>query len=397
MSRGQTTRRGRGAGRAAVALVVVLHVLALAACDAAFDGPGLRAAAVGAAADVVVPLDEGRHPELAPPPPDVTDDALGDGSAPVPDASAADVVAAEDVVPDAGEPADVVPDATALPDAVVVDVPAAPDVPGHDSGTVCPVPEGPLNAFTMLGLLSDAGLDVDGDPATCSLAPLCSGGVDNALAAVAELLGSVVEFPFGKEATLVPAFQHLTADPEAGPYPLAIWLAEAESDLEECDHGAPCSIILYGESVGPPCSPPWVLADATLRGDTLRAGHPEQHFRVGMLSATGTRTEVTVFALQVVARVGRAETGAITRMEGTLGGAIRTEDLLALVGLLPDDSPVPREAILDVVSLLLDADIDTDGDGERDALSFAVAFRATGAESLALVPDALASIWMQQD
>lgn len=390
------TPERRALGTALIASFALLLVAALTGCDAAWDGPGLLAQAdaahggVPGGGDVAVGVDVPVGPS------DVVtiDGGSGDvGPAEdVPEPPPEDVVEPDDVgTPDV--PSDAAED-------VSRDVPSdVPDVP-DTGGPLCPAPgNGTVNPMLSFGLSSSGGLDLDHDTSTCSPSSTCHDGVDNALAAAAELFEDrFVQALLSTAQDVLPVIQPLADDARDGTFSVALWPAEAASGETCPDNGVKCEVILYAESGGGSCDPPWVLENGTLvDGDTLVAGDFDSEYILELtLSDNLPALEVSVFALQLEAKVELDPWGRIISMDGTLGGAIERIDLLDLIEMAEHEMGDGAFWLLEqVIEEILDTDIDLDGDGRGDALSFAIDFTASEGRAVGVQPDGL-PLWMGQ-
>jgi hypothetical protein len=268
-------------------------------------------------------------------------------------------------------------------------------------GPLCPAPgPGTVNPLLDLGLSESAdhesGIDLDHNPATCSPRPNCSDGVDNSFADIARILrNAIIEQVLAEEFHILPAIQPLTSDVRDGSFRIALWPA-APVDAE-CDAATvKCDVVLYAESDDGSCGPAWLLDDGHLEeGNVLVAGlFGSEHILEIELSDDLPPLEVSVYALQLRARIDQLEGGRIVRMSGTLGGAIERLDLLDLLELLIDDE-LTLAAVLAVIQFSLDSDIDVDGDGAADADSFAISFTAREGTVVGVETDGL-PFWMRQ-
>ncbi len=333
------------------------------ACDVAWDGPSFLAAGHVGAEDLFAGA------ELEAPGPDVFSP---------PDAHA-----------DAGG---------SLDDLSNLDDSGAPDLHGPELPPIvgCEPPEGSLNPLAGMQLSDQArpdwGLDLDGNPETCH--PYiegkleCSFGVDNSLAALAPVLDPVVQALADQAEGPIFALQHLSQDPDAAPYRLAVWTLSA-AEGEACHSEESCTISLHSLTDEGTCEPAWYLDNALILGEEiLVAGRYDSRHRLRVtVGGPGIYREIDVFALQLRALVTR-QGEAITSIRGVIGGAIRFTDLVMLVGLVPGDFlgiDFDSDWIIQTMnwmeyfsdSPLSDLVLPDGG----DAVSFAVTFEAFGARA----------------
>jgi len=79
--------------------------------------------------------------------------------------------------------------------------------------------------------------------------------------------------------------------------------------------------------------------------------------------------------------------GQVTAMSGVLGGAVPKQTLIDALRQVPDDAlPAPKEAIISLVETLVINDIDTDGDGVKDAASIGVKVVGRDARLVGVAP-----------
>jgi len=195
---------------------------------------------------------------------------------------------------------------------------------------------------------------------------------------------------------LIPAIQPLTDNVRDGSFPVAMWPA-TPADAEACDAAAvKCDVVLYAESDDGSCGPAWILEDGRIEeGNLLVAGLFESEHIVEIeISDDLPPLEVSVYALQLRARIEQMEGGRIVQMSGVIGGAVEQLDFLDLLELLIDDEAT-FETVKIVAMLFLDSDIDLDGDGAGDADSFAISFTAREGTAVGVEADGL-PFWMGQ-
>lgn len=211
------------------------------------------------------------------------------------------------------------------------------------------------------------GLDLDNDPATCAPSADCSGGINNSLGALsglanAQLVGAVD----GGSITILLEYQKF----QQGPIDLALYLGSLDPTNSTCD--AKTQSCLY--QVDPAlyvletCSS-LVKLPGTLAGNVLIAGGPDSNFPFAIPLQEGVNLEITIYGARVQGTVTIVD-GKVTAIDAILGGAVPKEALLAAVDQLPEEGlPVPKAGIKSILESVVENDIDTDGDGTKDAAS----------------------------
>ncbi len=248
-------------------------------------------------------------------------------------------------------------------------------------------------------------LDVDGNPATCSPEGECQDGLDNALGpwlaqevegvtsfnevladwiAKRELL-FLLDFPDqpvkeGKEFDL----SLLHGEP-VEPQEVCDW------DMEDCDYYvSPLAIDLNT------CQPHvWFDNAAVLQGH-LSAGGTDAIVSFPILFQDGFVVYAVINMFQLQAEV-VLEQGTVSQVTGgVLAGTLRREKIIEVIEAWrdhgePDEKLIPEKWLVpgpeDMLDMLLPpSDMDTDDDGEPDALSVGLRFSAVPANVVGLAP-----------
>ncbi len=211
------------------------------------------------------------------------------------------------------------------------------------------------------------GLDVDEDASTCAPSTDCSSGIDNAFAVLGVLVNEALQKTVdkGKLMLLFQMPQEKGASFEAAMHQGDL----AEGNLD-CDfQTSPCEYLLDDGGLElDSCEPKFTLP-CTLEGTKLQCGGPGTILPLDLPVQDGVVLAVGIFNVKLSAQVTTSGTN-ITGMSGALGGAIRQDALMAAVDSLDEDGlPLPKDLLKALLSSLLEYDIDTDGDGAKDAAS----------------------------
>ena len=219
-----------------------------------------------------------------------------------------------------------------------------------------------------------SGLDVDGNPGTCAPAGSCSAGIDNALSLLGgfandALVGAV------DEGQVIFLFEHRNFSATGAVYEVSFHIGKAAD--EQCDvQAATCPYLADPATFDADCAPLVSLDNAQVNGATLTGGGPGYSFPLVLPLSDGVLLEVTLFATQVKAQVG-FEAGKPTTLDGILAGAISKQAMLDAIDAVPAEQlPLDKDLIIQMISGLIQSDIDTDGDGAKDAASVGLPFTA---------------------
>jgi len=236
------------------------------------------------------------------------------------------------------------------------------------------------------------GLDIDGDPATCAplesglgVSPWCSDGIDNGLSVVEALVNPFAEdFLAGfTQGSVLASFHFARFDGEPFLLPLALGEVTPPGACDPKEGG--CDYTLARWNFDDLCQPRYAFDNARILGDHLTAGGPGHDFRM----ETRYGVPITVFGAQVDARL-VFRGGRITAVASAslAGAAVRPDEAWALLDAArpgPDDQvllppyPYTKGFVRDLLWNVLVPDVDTDGDGAADAVSFGLLFQALGA------------------
>ncbi|MFT7579954.1 MAG: hypothetical protein ACI9MR_001621 [Myxococcota bacterium] len=236
------------------------------------------------------------------------------------------------------------------------------------------------NKLVSMEMVSDgnpgSGLDVDGDPNTCSPDGACGGGVDNALGVVAfavneGLVGSIQ----GGIVNWVIDLKDLTFDGEPFEMPIYDTGLSVLSESLDCDAlTQTCEYRVAQLSLDQDCEPYFAFDNATAENGVILAGGTDSLISMVLPLADGELLSITVAWARVEATYTLGSDGKIASMQGILAGAVPKAQLLdAVNGLSSDVFPVPQAVVVSVLTSL-DNDIDLDGDGLKESISVSLRF-----------------------
>lgn len=245
---------------------------------------------------------------------------------------------------------------------------------GNDEGCVC-VPEFAEVANRMNTVQLGAngrpgqGLDVDGDPDTCSPSNDCDGGIDNALGVLAGIVNPpLAESVMDGSVNLILEYTGYGENPFA----LALHQAGLAPNNRDCNVQAQtCDWLVTDDLLDPDTCDRLVTLDATLDGNQLTAGGPGTIFPFSLPLGDAV-IELTLYEVTLVGTVAERN-GRVATSQLVLGGAVRRSELVEALGALdPESLPVPPETIAQILDIVVQDDVDTNNDGEPDAASIGI-------------------------
>ncbi len=230
------------------------------------------------------------------------------------------------------------------------------------------------------------GIDVDGDPKTCSPDGDCSAGIDNA----ASVLSFIVNDP------LISSINNglfLFAAEMAGyqgeniPFVLNLYYVNMDmSSLNvNCDAQKDvCNWVAMQTAFTAACQPKFSFKDAVVKNGVLTAGGKDTLFAMDASILGAKNATLFVKGARVEAKVSFTPDGkAVLGMSGALGGAVPSPVIVDIINAMDDSvfSGIGGKAnALVLVQQLLAVDQDTDNDGTMDASSIGLRFSAIGAK-----------------
>ena len=253
---------------------------------------------------------------------------------------------------------------------------------------VCPIPvTDHANKVTLFELSSDgftgSGLDVDLDPGTCAPAGGCDGGIDNALADLAFLVNDpMTEAVAGGGLIYVIDLDQATLDGQ--PFTMTV----LDADLTEASAQAGCQfqsdVCAYTANQSNYdgfCNPFFSFNDATIQDYSLKAGGKGNTITILLALTSDVSLPLVIGHARFEGTIELNEGGdKVVGFNGVLGGATPKAQLIATIENLDDDVlPLPTEDVVELLDILVDNDIDLDGDGIKDAASVGLRVKTIGA------------------
>ena len=228
------------------------------------------------------------------------------------------------------------------------------------------------------------GLDVDKKANTCTPEGSCSGGIDNAFSLLADIANPELEKSFAS-GSLTLLYEHVAMKTNGQTFVMNFYPG---NDPGGCD-GQTQSCGYYVEKSAlnqTTCKPVVAFNNAKIVGNKFTAGGPGSTFPFSAPVQDGLELALTLSNASIDATVTVAG-GKITSMTGVLGGAIAKEAIMAAIDAV-DPSSFPagltKDSIKGLLGFLLANDIDTNGDGTKDAVSIGLVFDANAGFILGL-------------
>ena len=233
------------------------------------------------------------------------------------------------------------------------------------------------------------GIDVDGNPKTCSPADSCADGIDNAASALAffinkPLIAAVQNGSF----SFVAEFQNYQG--EGQEFTLNLYqvnmAASSKTTVPPCDGQKDvCEWEVFQAAMTPDCQPKFSFPKATVVGGKLKAGGAGTLFAMdaSIMGASNATLYVMGASIQGTVKFG-PDGKTIQAIAGVLGGAVPQKTVVDVINSMDDalfaQFGMTKAAALELIKGLLEIDIDTDGDGTPDASSIGLRFSAIGAK-----------------
>ncbi len=228
------------------------------------------------------------------------------------------------------------------------------------------------------------GLDIDNNPATCAPDGSCSGGIDNALGALAGVVNAQLDKAVASgSVTLLVEYK----DFKQGPISLALYQGKLDASNATCDvQTQSCAYDVSPSMMDLKKCTPLVSMPGTLAGNALVAGGPGTNFPFNIPIQAGVNLAVTIYGARLVGTV-ELSAGKVTTITGILGGAVPKDQLMSAIDALPDAGlPVPKDTLKAILDSAVTNDIDTNGDGVKDAASIGLKLKGIPATILGLTP-----------
>jgi hypothetical protein len=344
-----------------------------------------------------------------------TDDDCGYGSVCVEGGACFQPGELEDASTDAVEDVSVDDPPPEVPDADAADPPAddgapEPDVPEdcperevEHSGDQCLLPStfGRVFKMTLYRVGEDgkpgSGLDMDGSSATCAPGreaspPLCSGGIDNAMAMLG-VMGNISLEAAIADGSMNSIVSLLLYNEEGCPMILDFLRGELSAGDPACTNQPGCEYTVSPESFdADTCIPASSIGSLFASGERLTGGG-DAYAYVFDAYVVGMHIVIPVLRPRVEATLTLSGDGPAA-VEGLIGGVITKDDYIGAFEAVPAEdypSSITKEELLATWELLyetgqIERDFDLDGDTVNEASSVGIGFAAVPVTVTGLTP-----------
>jgi hypothetical protein len=222
------------------------------------------------------------------------------------------------------------------------------------------------------------GLDLDYNAKTCAPADNCTAGIDNSLGSVASIANKPLQQAVDDGSI---NFLLELKDFKQGPVSLALYTGKLDPANAACDpQKASCLWQVDPKMIDPQKCLALVQMPGQLAGTLLKAGGPTTNFPF-TLPIQGLPLQVTIYGARIEATVA-LQGDQVTAFEGILAGAVPKASLMAAIDGLPDTglpAGLDKASIKSLLEVLVESDIDTNGDGVKDAASIALKIKGVPA------------------
>jgi len=173
-------------------------------------------------------------------------------------------------------------------------------------------------------------------------------------------------------------FEHHGLKTDGNVYLLTVAMGDLAPGFEQCNFSKDyCGYVAAEETIdADTCEPAVSFDNASIFQGKLVAGGPSFLFPWQVPLSEETILDITLYNATIHADV-TVQQGLVTSMEGIIGGAIPKQQFLDAIDAVPAEQlPLPKDMIVQLISVLVVNDIDTDGNGSPDAASIAIKFTA---------------------
>ena len=224
-------------------------------------------------------------------------------------------------------------------------------------------------------------LDVDGNPATCTPFGKCENGNDNSLS---NLFSSIADF-IDINASLAGAVNNgsvvmvaeLVGFVQNGlPFSLNMYIADPAVPKGQCNfQTSKCNYLVESAAIDwQACAPLVTFDNATVVDGILNAGGNGYQFTLLLPFFGGQPMLLLLDNARIRATIVNVN-GTLNLSNGVIGGAIDKQVLIDAVDELPEGGlPVSKDMVKSLLNMLINNDIDTDGDGKKDKASMGIKF-----------------------
>lgn len=236
------------------------------------------------------------------------------------------------------------------------------------------------------------GLDLDDNPKTCAPNPDCSGGINNSLGVLAGLANAQLDKAVAA-ATVNLLLEY--RDWKQGPINLAIYQAKLQANNPQCDvqKAALCVGCRRQDGRFSELSALGAVSRHPGLSNKVTAGGKGTNFPFSLPIQGGANLKIVIFGARIVGTVQLTPDGHVTAIDAILAGSVPKSSLLAAIAALPEEGlPIPKAAIQAILQGTVEDDIDSDGDGIKDAASIGLKSRVYRAVSSARSESAVVEV-----
>lgn len=215
------------------------------------------------------------------------------------------------------------------------------------------------------------GLDVDGNPSTCSPQGSCLQGIDNRFSTIAWLLNPGYTEVVGQGDLTIMLENRDAAFPEN----MSLYTGKRVDPACDLD-SSECDVLFFDESINASCTPVGTLQAPVMTGVALTAGGPDSVVPIRLVFGQ-LQIPISLYMAKVRATAELDDQGHPQTLTGVLGGCIIKSDLKVAISKIPDNqftSPYTKEVVSAYVDTYLIADIDRTGGNSPDCISAGFVF-----------------------
>ena len=221
------------------------------------------------------------------------------------------------------------------------------------------------------------GINVD-NKATCSPPTDCTAGIDNALAPLSFFANTNLDVEVNNGGVLL-LFEFRNIKTDGTLFQVALHSGKLVNKSCKFNEDE-CEYLVEQELIDEECNPKILINNATIVNGKLSGGGPGTNMTLLVPLFGSTLTPVTLFYGGIEADVIVKNGKLVSMSNGVLGGAFEKSLFSEILAQVPaGDLPAPKEAIVDLINLVVVNDIDTTGDGVQNAVSVGFTFDAIGA------------------
>ena len=223
-------------------------------------------------------------------------------------------------------------------------------------------------------------MDVDGDSSTCAPNGSCDSGCDSQLSTVFQQMEHILdvngelEASIADESSLV-AFVAPGWNEEGQPFSISVFFADFEPECTSL-FDPTCECQLQWESLNPTTGTPRMeIHNARVIDGVLTAGGMDQTATVVFPLSEDIFLELPLRMVQLEADID-GEMSDLQWKNGRIGFVLNKEEITAAIESVPEGSDFDsyKSTATNLVDMLVQPDIDSNGDGELDSASLGLAF-----------------------